>query len=99
MNLKEYLQQIDESGELRIVKAGVDPRLELAALCRREFSKHYGGNALLFEQVIDSPFPVVANLFGSEQRASLLLHSENYLQFTEKIKNYLQQKTGTVAER
>ena len=99
MDLREYLQQIDGLGELQMIKASVDVRLELAALCRREFSKNDGGSALLFEQVVGSPFPVVANLFGSEQRASLLLHSDSYHQFSEKLQKLLQQKTGTVAER
>ncbi|NOQ41118.1 MAG: UbiD family decarboxylase, partial [Desulfuromusa sp.] len=99
MDLREYLQRIDESGELRVIKTGVDTRLELAALSRREFSKPQGGQALLFEQIIDSPFPVVANLFGSERRASQLLHSDSFSHFSEKLKKLLQQKTGTVAER
>jgi len=99
MDLREYLQQIDDLGELQIVKTSIDARLELAALCRREFAKHHGGSALLFEQVSGSPFPVAANLFGSEQRASLLLHSDSYHQFSEKLQKLLQQKTGTVAER
>ncbi len=98
MDLREYLQRIDASDQLSIVKAGVDPRLELAALCRREFSKHRGGNALLFAQVSDSPFPVVANLFGSEPRASLLLHSDSLHHFSEKLQKLLEQQTGTVTE-
>ncbi len=99
MDLRKYLQQIDDSGELRVIKAGVDTRLELAALCRREFNKDKGGNALLFETVIDSPFPVAANLFGSEQRVSRLLHSDSLLHFSAKLKKLLEQKAGTVKEK
>ncbi|MCD6580191.1 MAG: UbiD family decarboxylase [Desulfuromusa sp.] len=99
MDLREYLQRIDESGELRVIKTGVDPVLELAALCRREFGKPQGGQALLFEQITDSPFPVVANLLGSERRASQLLHSDSFVHFSGKLQKLLQQKIGTVAER
>ncbi|RLB69010.1 MAG: hypothetical protein DRH07_11555, partial [Deltaproteobacteria bacterium] len=99
MNLQEYLQQIEDLGELQIVKTSVDPKLELAALCRREFSKPQGGHALLFQQVVDSEYPVVANLFGSEQRASRLLHSDSFHHFSEKLQKLLQQKSGNVAER
>ncbi len=99
MNLREYLQQIEDLGELQIVKTSVDPKLELAALCRREFSKPQGGHALLFQQVVDSEYPVVANLFGSEQRASRLLHSDSFHHFSEKLQKLLQQKSGNVAER
>ena len=99
MDLREYLQQIDGLGELQIVKTTIDARLELAALCRREFSKQNGGYALLFDQVAGSSLRVVANLFGSERRASLLLHSDSFHHFSAKLQKLLQQKTGTVAER
>lgn len=99
MDLRDFLQQIDVSGELRVVKAEVNSRLELAALCRREFNKDRGGNALLFEHVTNSSFPVVANLFGSEKRASLLLHSDSLHHFSDKLQKLLEQRMGTVAER
>ncbi|MEA3363445.1 MAG: UbiD family decarboxylase [Thermodesulfobacteriota bacterium] len=98
MGLRRYLQRIDALGELKIVKACVDVKLELAALSRREFGKQ-GGAALLFEHVADSPFTAAANLFGSEQRASLLLHSDSFPNFSEKLQQLLEQQTGTVAER
>lgn len=99
MNFQAYLQQLSEQDNLRVVKTCINSRLELAALCRREFAKANGGNALLFEQVTDSPFPVAANLFGSVQRASLLLHSASFDLFSDKLKRLLEQKSGSVAKR
>lgn len=99
MDFQAYLQQLSELDNLQVIKACVNSRLELAALCRREFAKDNGGQALLFEQVSNSPFPVAANLFGSAQRASLLLHSASFDHFSDKLKTLLQQKTGTVAQR
>jgi 4-hydroxy-3-polyprenylbenzoate decarboxylase len=99
MNFQAYLQQLSEQNNLRVVQTGISSRLELAALCRREFAKADGGNALLFEHVTHSPFPVAANLFGSERRASLLLHSDSFDHFSDKLKRLLEQKTGPVAER
>jgi len=100
MNFQAYLQKLSELDDLQVVKVCVNRRLELAALCRREFAKDNGGHALLFEQVSNSPFPVAANIFGSAQRASLLLHSASFDHFSEKLKRLLRQpKTGTVAER
>ena len=99
MDLRNYLQRIDELGELRIIKTSVDTQLELAALCRREFAKLQGGQALLFEQITGSPFPVAANLFGSERRVSQLLHSDSIHHFSKKLQKLLQKKTGSVAER
>ena len=99
MNLQGYLEQIDKCDRLKIVKTYVDSTLELAALCRREFSQHQGGSALLFKHIDGSPFPVVANLFGSERRASLLLHSDSLAHFSTKILTFLQQRTGTATGR
>lgn len=99
MDLRKYLQQIDDSGELRFVKTSVDTKLELAALCRREFTKNHGGHALLFEKITDSYFPVAANLFGSEQRVSMLLHSDSLQHFSDKLKKLLEPQTGTVTEK
>ena len=99
MNLQAYLQQIDELDRLKIIKTCVDSKLELAALCRREFSQNQGGSALIFKNIAGSPFPVAANLFGSERRASLLLHSDSWAHFSTKVLTFLQQKSGTVVER
>ncbi|WP_321366977.1 UbiD family decarboxylase [uncultured Desulfuromusa sp.] len=99
MDVKEYLQKIEEAKELQTVHVEINPRLELAALCRREFAKEGGGQALLFNRVLGSAFPVVANLFGSEQRISLLLHSASLKQFSNQVTTLLQQKKGTTAER
>ncbi len=97
MDLRDYLQKIIDAGCLRTVKTGVDRRLELAALCRREFKKADGGNALYFEQVTDSPFSVVANMFGSEQRAGMLLHSDSFSDFSTKVQQLFNRGTGSSA--
>jgi len=99
MDLQNYLQKLHKLGELRTVSAEVDAKLELAALCRHEFSQGGGGKALLFEQVRGHLFPVIANMFGSEQRTSLLLHSTNFEQFSIKLQTLLQKKTGTTEQR
>lgn len=99
MTLKEYLQQIDNLGGLQIVTGCVDTKLELAALCRREFAKDGGGKALLFNKLGHSPFAVAANLFGSEPRVSQLLHSTSYRAFEKKLQTFLQQRSGSSTER
>ncbi len=99
MDLREYLQKLSELGDLKSIRSYVNPKLELAALCRREFAKRNGGHALFFEQLVDSPISVAANLFGSVQRINLMLRSDSFCQFSEKLRKLLQRKTGTVAER
>jgi len=99
MDLTTYLEQLTQLDRLTVIRSPVAVKLELAALCRREFAKDGGGKGLLFEQPDKSPFRVVANLFGSEQRASRLLHSTSYEEFEKKLQTFLQQRNGSSAER
>ncbi len=99
MDLQKYLQKIQAIGELQTISAAVNSKLELAALCRREFSKPGGGKALLFKQVDGRFFPVIANMFGSERRSSLLLHSTDFEEFTLKLQALLHIRKGAVEER
>ncbi|HSR70212.1 MAG TPA: UbiD family decarboxylase [Acidobacteriota bacterium] len=68
-NLREYLEEIERRGLLRRVEAAVDPYLEIAEIHRRVIAA--GGPVLLFENVKDSAFAVVTNLFGSQERIDL----------------------------
>jgi 4-hydroxybenzoate decarboxylase subunit C len=68
-DLRAFLKRLEAEGELHVIDAEVDPRLELAEVHRRVVGA--GGPALLFRHVLGSPFPVVTNLFGSEKRIEL----------------------------
>ncbi|MDX1991022.1 MAG: UbiD family decarboxylase [bacterium] len=74
-NLDEFLVRLEQSGELVRVKSPVHPDLELSALTELQRTRD-GGKALWFEQVEDSPFPVVVNLFGSARRMAWGLRVE-----------------------
>lgn len=99
MGLHRYLKKLTDLGEIIIVNTTVNSHLELAALCRREFSKPLGGQALFFEQVTGSTIPVAANLFGSEKRLSLMLKSDSLTDFRHKIQNLLQARHGSTSKR
>jgi len=73
--LKEFVDYLEELGELQRISAPVDPRYEIAALIDR-LGKN-GGPALLFEQVKGHAMPVVGNLIGSQRRLSLSLGVED----------------------
>jgi UbiD family decarboxylase len=73
VDLREYLDALRSSGQLRIVTAPVDPRLEVAEIHRRVIAA--GGPALLFTRVIGCDFPLVTNLFGTRGRAELAFGS------------------------
>jgi UbiD family decarboxylase len=68
-NLHAFVSELRRRGELVVVEAEVDPRLELAEIHRRVIAA--GGPALLFQRVKGKSFPVVTNLFGSKARVDL----------------------------
>ncbi len=73
MMLRALLRQLLIDNEVKRFRTEVDPDLELAAVCRREFLSASGGDALLFEAVKRTSVQVAANLFGSRARLLRLL--------------------------
>lgn len=68
-NLREFLDVLKRENDLAIIDAQVDPNLEVAEIHRRVIDA--GGPALLFTNVLGSPFPIVTNLFGTSRRVDL----------------------------
>ena len=66
-DLRGFLEELRREGELAVVEAPVDPRLEVAEIHRRVIGA--GGPALLFTEPQNSGFPLVTNLFGTAGRA------------------------------
>ena len=59
-DLRAFIQLLEERGQLRRIKALVDPDLEIAEISNRMLQA--GGPGLLFENVLGSSFPVAINL-------------------------------------
>lgn len=74
-DLREFIAFLEQRGELRRISHAVDPHLEITEICDRTLRR--GGPALLFENVIGHSTPVLANLFGTEQRVALGMGKEN----------------------
>ena len=72
-DLRTFVDQLRRDGDLRVVEATVDPKLELAEIHRRVIAA--GGPALLFENPSGSKMPVLTNLFGTARRARLAFGS------------------------
>ncbi|MEL6674314.1 MAG: UbiD family decarboxylase [Bacteroidota bacterium] len=72
-SLKHCVSDLERNGHLRRIQAEIDPYLELAEIQRRVYEA--GGPALLFERVKGSPFPAVANLFGTLDRSHFIFRS------------------------
>ncbi len=67
-DLRDFMAQLEQGGELRRVRQPVSPHLEMTALCDRVLRA--GGPALLFEQPTGHTMPVLANLFGTPARVA-----------------------------
>jgi 4-hydroxy-3-polyprenylbenzoate decarboxylase len=74
-DLREFIQALEEIGELQRITTAVDPELEITEITDR-VSKA-GGPALLFENVKGSEMPLLINAYGSRERMALSLHVED----------------------
>lgn len=71
-NQQQFIQVLEENGELIRIKTYVDPKLEIAEITDRISKTPGGGKALLFENT-GYDFPVLMNAYGSEKRMCLAL--------------------------
>lgn len=65
--LKDYIEFLEEKGELKRITDFVDPVLEIACATDIESKKPGGGKALLFENT-GTAYPVITNMMGSPAR-------------------------------
>jgi len=68
-DLRDFIAQLEQLGELKRVSAEVSPHLEMTALCDKLLRA--GGPAVLFENPTGHRMPVLGNLFGSTRRVAL----------------------------
>lgn len=68
-DLRDFIQQLEQLGELRRIATVVDPKLEMTEICDRVLRA--AGPALLFENPKGHSIPVLGNLFGTPRRVAL----------------------------
>jgi 4-hydroxybenzoate decarboxylase subunit C len=68
-DLRAFLRQLENEGQLARVPVEVDPVEEITVIQHRVLAK--GGPALLFERVKGSPYRLVSNLFGTPRRVEI----------------------------
>jgi len=68
-DLRDFIAQLEKRGLLKRISQAVDPNLEMTEICDRTLRAR--GPALLFENVVGSNIPVLANLFGTPERVAL----------------------------
>ncbi len=74
-DLRDFIKQLEELGELKRISMEVDPCLEVTEICDRALRK--GGPALLFENIKGSDYPLLGNLFGTTKRVALGMGEES----------------------
>ena len=108
--LSDFLNFLDQSGELVRVKTRVSPLLEIAAITDRvcktpaphghgELDKSpaaaLGGKALLFENVEGSDIPVAINTFGSYWRINQALGTSTLNTLAERVQQLVKPEMPT----
>lgn len=68
-DLRDFLVQLEQRGDLKRVDIEVDPRLEMTEICDRLLKQ--AGPAVLFERPAGHTIPVLGNLFGTPERVAL----------------------------
>jgi len=90
-DLRDFIAQLETRGELKRIRAEVDPHLEMTEIGDRVLRA--GGPALLFEKPRGCDIPVLANLFGTVKRVALGMGEEDPAKLREigKLLAYLKE--------
>jgi 4-hydroxy-3-polyprenylbenzoate decarboxylase len=97
-DLREFIKRLDKEGELRRVKAEVDPVLEIVEVVQRAQAQpgpkgKPGGLALLFERPKGSRYPLLINAFGSERRMELAFEVDKLDDVAARIRGFMDMQT------
>jgi 4-hydroxy-3-polyprenylbenzoate decarboxylase len=91
-DLREWINALELAGELRRIKAAVNPILEITEITDRVSKR--GGPALLFENVTGHPsVPVLINQFGSARRMNLALGIDSLDEVAGRLQQFLDVKS------
>ena len=82
-DIHQYIEKLENAGELKRVKTQVDTNLEIAEILRR--TMYANGPALLFENVKNYDMPVLGNAFGSIKRLEIGLETTNFTEIGQRI--------------
>jgi 4-hydroxy-3-polyprenylbenzoate decarboxylase len=88
-SLKEFVQKLENEGELVRIKEPVSPILEIPEITDRVSKSLNGGKALLFENVEGSEIPVLINAFGSYKRMQLALEVTDLDDIAKEIERFV----------
>ena len=94
-DLRDFVAQLERSGELKRIAAPVSPHLEMTEICDRVLRAE--GPAILFERPERDgrryDFPVLGNLFGTPKRVAMGMGASEVMELREigKLLSYLKE--------
>ena len=74
-DLRDFIAQLEQQGELKRIAVEIDPHLEMTEICDRVLKA--GGPAMLFEKPKGHTIPVLGNLFGTPRRVAMGMGQES----------------------
>lgn len=80
-DLREFIQALEDRGELKRISHEISPVLEMTEICDRTLRK--AGPALLFENPKGFDMPVLGNLFGTPERVAFGMGADSTEQLRE----------------
>ena len=86
-DIRDFIDALERSGELRRVTPEVDPRLEIAELADRAVKTD--GPALLFENPKGADIPVLINAYASISKMQIALEVDSLDDIAGRIEGYL----------
>ncbi len=107
-DLREFVGKLEKEGELKRIRAEVDPVLEVAEVVQRVMRGKQDGHgrqsgqagmpvlqnpALLFEKPKGSRHPLLINAFGSVRRMALAFEVNDLDEVAERIQGFLKMET------
>jgi 4-hydroxy-3-polyprenylbenzoate decarboxylase len=92
-SLRDFVDALEQAGELRRIKTRVDANLEVAEIMRRVMYSE--GPAILFENVEGSNMHVLGNAFGSIKRLEIALETDDFTEIGKRITELTKMKIPT----
>ena len=97
-DLREFVKELERAGELKRVRAEVDPVLEIAEITQRvardpNRKPDSVGPALLFEKPKGSAYPLLVNTFGSVKRMCKAFEVDELDEVAGRIRGFLDTKS------
>ena len=90
-DLRDFIAQLEQRGELKRIQYAADPDLEITEICDRTLKQE--GPALLFESPKGYDIPLLGNLFGTPHRVAMGMGEESVAALRElgKLLAYLKE--------